>query len=290
VRGRGGGRLGRTVAWSAAVVLAGLAGAAVAAVLAGRAGLFAPTVGTPATPSATPSPSLTTPSPSATAEPTSSRTPPPTRALGCVLSRTQGDFDGDGAVDVAIVHYPEPRTGCAQDPLAGPFPYHVAVRFGSGQEVDAVPDGCLTLCRGRTALDLDGDGRDELAVLVEQGASTSFISFFRVGPDGVGAIPVAPPGAPGFDAGAPAVFALGGSVMHFDYLTCGEEEGGPVLVATATVLAYPEMEYRTRDVTFRFDGTALVPLRTGRRVIPASDVPAPATPVPLGDPCPGLEW
>ncbi|HXF58052.1 MAG TPA: hypothetical protein VNO34_10885 [Actinomycetota bacterium] len=204
------------------------------------------------------------------------------------MSRTEGDFDGDGATDVATVHYVLPEGGCVEDVFAQPLPYRVAVRFGSGATLDVPTDACSRVCQGRVAVDLDRDGRDELALLVDQGASTSFLSFLRVGTDGAAGIPVAPPGAPGFEPGAPGVFPFGGSVVHFDFLTCAEERGEPRVVATSAVLAPDGSRYEVRDAVFRFDGSAFVPLRTEQRTVPASEDGAPQAPLPLGPPCPGL--
>lgn len=265
-----------------ALLVLAAGGAALGAALARREGRPPP----PAPTGPAPTASITAPT---TVTPTApGPTSPSPLAMGCQVSRTEGDFDGDGAADVATVHYVLPEGGCVEDLFAQPLPYRVAVRFGSGPTLDVPTGPCSRVCQGRAAVDLDRDGRDELALLVEQGASTSFLSFFRVGPDDVAAIPVAPPGAPGFDPGLPAVFPTGGSVVHPDFLTCTEEEGEPRLVATSAVLAPDGSRYEVQDVVFRFDGVAFVPVRTHRRTVPASEAGSPEGPLPVGTPCPGL--
>ena len=58
-------------------------------------------------------------------------------AAGCVLARTTGDFDGDGAPDVARLVAPvAPGQSCAH---VLPEPVHLRVSFGSGGNVDQLP-------------------------------------------------------------------------------------------------------------------------------------------------------
>lgn len=280
----------RKALWLAALSLlvVGAGGAGLA--LARRAGTPPPPTPTGPAPSVfVEAPSTTTPvAPSTTTPGAPGTASPSPLALGCEVSRTRGDFDGDGATDVATVHYVPPEGGCVEDVSAQPLPYRVAVRFGSGATLDVPAGACTWVCQGWGAVDLDRDGRDELALLVEQGASTSFLSFFRVGPDEVAPIPVAPPGAPGFDPGVPAVFPFGGSVVHPDFLTCTEEEGELRVVATSAVLAPDGSRYEVQEVVFRFDGAALVPVRTDRRAVRTAEDGSPRGPLPMGTPCSGL--
>lgn len=118
---------------------------------------------------------------SAQTSPASSSSP---GATGCVLARTTGDFDGDGAPDVATLVAPVATgQGCAHV-LARPF--RLRVSFGSGRKLDQVLPCGQRPCAGGsvgepfTATDLDGDGRSELAVGVGPGAAIDFVGFFRV--------------------------------------------------------------------------------------------------------------
>jgi hypothetical protein len=115
---------------------------------------------------------------------TSPASPSSPGAPGCVLARTTGDFDGDGARDVATLVAPVAAgQGCAHV-LARPF--RLRVGFGSGRKLDQVLPCGQRPCAGGsvgepfTATDLDGDGRSELAVGVGPGAAIDFVGFFRV--------------------------------------------------------------------------------------------------------------
>jgi hypothetical protein len=106
----------------------------------------------------------------------------------CVLARTRGDFDRDGTSDAAaLVALVPAGTGCRERDLASLRPrYHVHVRFGSGGGVDRRLRRCghgpcdLTPGQLFAATDLDGDGRDELAVQELPGAVIQTVGLFRV--------------------------------------------------------------------------------------------------------------
>src|SRR5215207_2372524 len=119
----------------------------------------------------------------------SAQTSPPSSsspgATGCLLARTTGDFDGDGAPDVARLVAPVAvGQGCAH--VLAPRRVHLRVTFGSGRTLDQVLRCGDRPCSGGsvgepfTGTDLDGDGRTELAVGVGPGAAIDFVEFFRV--------------------------------------------------------------------------------------------------------------
>ncbi len=116
------------------------------------------------------------------------------------MARTRGDFDGDGTADAAtLVAVVPAETGCGERALASLRPqYHVRVRFGSGGSVDRRLRRCGTgpcdLRWGQqfAATDLDGDGRDELAVQELPGAVIQTVGLFRVARRDVHALRIAP--------------------------------------------------------------------------------------------------
>jgi len=119
---------------------------------------------------------------SAQTSPASSSSP---GAPGCVLARTTGDFDGDGAADVATLVAPvAPGQSCAH--VLAPPRAHLRVSFGSGRTLDQLLRCGDRPCFGGsvgepfTATDLDRDRRSELAVGVGPGAAIDFVEFFRV--------------------------------------------------------------------------------------------------------------
>jgi hypothetical protein len=119
---------------------------------------------------------------SAQTSPASSSSP---GATDCVLAKTTGDFDDDGAPDVARLVAPVAvGQSCAH--VLAPRRVHLRVSFGSGRNLDQVLRCGDRPCSGGSvgepfaATDLDGDGRSELAVGVGPGAAIDFVGFFRV--------------------------------------------------------------------------------------------------------------
>jgi hypothetical protein len=117
-----------------------------------------------------------------------------------------------------------------------------------------LPD-CQEAC-GQTlaTTDLDGDGADELILLTQRGASTEFVEVYELPVSenfGQQAATVADPGAPGYPAGEAAVFAMGGSVTHMDFLTC--LAGSHEVVATSAKLNDNQTEWAIHETVFTFD-------------------------------------
>lgn len=132
----------------------------------------------------------------------------------CTQAMTSGDFDGDGTLDEAklIVVVPADlscdRNG---DVYAQMESQQIEVGFGSGQTLDqtlADCQPCLTGSLAFAATDLDGDGRDELAIDVGPGAAIDYVEFYRVDPSGISALVVSEPGDPPYVEPGPAI--LGG--------------------------------------------------------------------------------
>jgi hypothetical protein len=133
-----------------------------------------------------------------------------------VLARTTGDFDGDGARDVATLVDVVPAAQTCKHAVTFARPHlHLRVVFGSGGEVDQRLTHCAYgLCPdapGRlfAATDLDGDGRSELAVEVGPGAAIDNLEFFRVARHAIHPLRIAPEGTARADL-RPGLAVLGG--------------------------------------------------------------------------------
>ncbi len=142
---------------------------------------------------------------------------PPTASLSstqCRQVHTTGDFDGDGVTDraelVAIVSgdvFCE-DTGRVVSHLLSE---QIDVRFGSGQTLEwpfTACKPCMTGGETFTPTDLDGDGRDELAIDVGPGAAIDYVGFYRVDPHGIHPLVVADPADRPYMKPGPAI--LGG--------------------------------------------------------------------------------
>ncbi|TMK55709.1 MAG: hypothetical protein E6G54_09680 [Actinobacteria bacterium] len=146
-----------------------------------------------------------------TTSPSATATTSPTR---CVQATTSGDFDGDGTTDEAeLVELVSGPVSCQNggEVTSHLLPQQIDVHFGSGQMLqqpfkDCQP--CLTGGGVFSATDLDGDGRDELAIDVGPGASLDDVEFYRVDLNGVHPLLVADPGDPPYVEPGPAI--LGG--------------------------------------------------------------------------------
>jgi TolB protein len=148
-------------------------------------------------------------------------------------SMVTGDFDGDGASDKAYIS----PNFCVEPGTPTEAPWTLSVDYAPGGDIWPMPECGKDVCRALGAGDLNGDGIDELAVLVGEGASTQFVEFFEV-PLGAGGPQVANVGpslgSKEFPAGLPPRFPFGGSVTHYAALGC---DGRQVISETATLNA-----------------------------------------------------
>ncbi len=132
----------------------------------------------------------------------------------CVQATTSGDFDGDGTVDEAkVIAIVSGDVSCDRnkDMYSHLESQQLQVRFGSGQALDRRLTDCQPCLTGSlvfTATDLNGDGRDELAIDVGPGAATDYVGFYRVDSSGIRPLVVAEPGDPPDVEPGPAI--LGG--------------------------------------------------------------------------------
>jgi hypothetical protein len=210
-----------------------------------------------------------------------SATPSVTR---CVQASTSGDFDGDGTTDTAkflelasgIV--PCDRSGEVFENLSS---QELEIRFGSGQALERT----FTDCQGGlcgyvfAATDLDGDGRDELAIDVSSGGALGLVEFYRVELDGIRSLVVAEPGDPpyvqpgrailggGFDSGlqSPMVCRVNDDGTRELASIHAENVGGPLSgpweVHTTTMVLRGErlVVTSTDDSRASFPGTSGIP-------------------------------
>lgn len=132
----------------------------------------------------------------------------------CIQARTSGDFDGDGTADTAeFVEVVSGQVSCKRSGrvVGNLDSQEVVVRFGSGQTMEQP----FTDCGGGlcafvfAATDLDGDGRDELAIEVGPGAAITFVGFYRVAPSGIRQLLIEEPGDPPYVKPGPAVIGGG---------------------------------------------------------------------------------
>jgi hypothetical protein len=143
---------------------------------------------------------------------------PAPNAPECVLARTSGDFDGDGAKDVALLETFDQR--CADKVAKRPT---IHIEFGDG----TIWQRQFKQCQGGScnevfaATDLDGDGRSELVTEVGPGSALDFVELFRVARHGLQPLTIAPPGRPqlGISPG-PAIFGGGFDSGAQNPITC----------------------------------------------------------------------
>ncbi len=155
----------------------------------------------------------------------------------CVQGKTSGDFDGDGTVDNAeFVEIVSGSVSCDRggDVFENLSSQEFVIGFGSGQTLEQP----FTDCQGGlcayvfAAADLDGDGRDELAIDVTSAACVALVEFYRVDPGGIRPLVIAQPGDPPYVEPGPAI--LGGgfdSILQSPIACTVDAEGTRELVS-----------------------------------------------------------
>jgi hypothetical protein len=202
----------------------------------------------------------------------------------CVQASTSGDFDGDGTTDTAT--FLELASGIVRCDQSGEVfenlsSQELEIRFGSGQALETT----FTDCQGGlcayvfAATDLDGDGRDELAVDVSSAAATGLVEFYRVDHDGIRPLVIAEPGdrpyvepglailGGGFDSGlqSPIVCLANDDGIRELVSIHAENVGGPLSgpwgVHTTTLVLRGErlVVTSTDDSKTSFPGTSGIP-------------------------------
>jgi Tol biopolymer transport system component len=202
----------------------------------------------PVPPSGSASPSLVaSPSPSVSVAPQDCSTR---------QSSATGDFDGDGTLETARVA----PSYCFKQRTQKDAPWTLSIHFGNaGVEVGewSMRECSKQMCQILGAGDLNGDGLDELAVIVEEGASTALIEFFPIHLDAVGPTPVVvvSPGEEGFPSGEAARFPYGGSVTHYAALGCGEND----VISEVATLSADQTEWAVHVTNLHLDAAGPAP-------------------------------
>jgi WD40-like Beta Propeller Repeat len=218
---------------------------------------------------------------------------PPSLSPHCDASDVTGDFEGDDALDLAVVA----KTECLTEPTDyynTEYALHVqwfAPEGGHPAEgIVPLPD-CRKVCRALAAADLNGDGVDEFILQVDAGASTDFIQVYELPASEAFGRPaiVAPPGSPRWPPNEPAEFALYGSVTHYDAFGC-DLINNQVIVQSAA-LDSDHMRWSVHESILRFDPTQEVPFGQFTVVSerdftePAEENVGPGDQFEPGDPC-----
>lgn len=195
-------------------------------------------------------------------------------AQQCLLrSMDTADLNGDGRDDLVEVYFepPSPETTCLASDRPGTYFAHLEISTGVGTAqayTQELPE-CETFgCGPFAGPDLDGDGRDEVAITLVLGGPTSSFGLYRFdpsAPDGraLQRFEVAEPGDPWSDMfgtpPGPSMFAWYGSVTHQHWMSC-EAKGRHQLAAETVVLGQDgESTYHWHGVWLRVEGLRLVP-------------------------------
>jgi hypothetical protein len=133
------------------------------------------------------------------------------------VSTASGDFDGDGAADTATTY----RVG----PKSAPE-WHVAVDLATGARADSIVPRDLGRAPGignaavAGAVDVNGDGTDELWASVGSGSIGTLAALFVIDGCGVEAATA---------DGTAVVFSVGGASGSFAGLDCTDVDGNGAL-------------------------------------------------------------
>lgn len=190
----------------------------------------------------------------------------------------EGDFDGNGTIDAAfVVTRLGDVGGCPQADQATNV---LGVDLTGDGAIDAEigPIGCELDCRPSMAIDLDGDGADELLVQ-ELGGAILGLAPYRLGGSAdspaLEPILVTEPGDPpnGFTTGEPPLLYVGGDEGFAARLECDPTEVGVVLSATTANLDSIEQPttWTIRRTEFRMDGDRFVVLDSRSSQVPVGD-------------------
>lgn len=184
----------------------------------------------------------------------------------CNESSTLADFDGDGSVDAVAVGFRGCETGSE---LSDPT---MVVSWSSGETGSWVLDQCgvaqpegppraTGICEVFAAPDLNGDGRSELAVKVQQSAgSIVLLQFYALAHDETTQTPIQiAPGGPGpseITAGQIATLTFGSSPDYEENIRCTTSpDGDPIFLVTVAELQ--DEQWSVFEGTWHYDGRVM---------------------------------
>jgi hypothetical protein len=168
-------------------------------------------------------------------------------------SSVRGDFDADGGLDTALVY----GTACKR---LGPGKLRLIMADGTSIEQSlrservtrGGPAACLAGCAAFAATDIDGEGRDELALELDHGASQSFFGLFRLVGRRVARIPLSERGAL-----VPITFGYYGSLCCASDALCRRRNGRAYVVDVST--GHNEFYTSSTADEYVYDGRVLRP-------------------------------
>jgi Domain of unknown function (DUF5074) len=188
----------------------------------------------------------------------------PTQTV-CSESESSGDFDGDGSLDSAQLHalVPLPQSDCSPESLEAGLRFELVVELGSTTFTAPFGD-CINPpdCQLLRGSDFDGDGRDELTVMLSA-TSSSVSAIYRITETGTHPLDLAAPGDPGFLE--PGPIRLGGhqtSIMSSGFECRIEDDGSRVLVAWGAERDDGVSPYRMHLTTLALHGDTFTVVAT----------------------------
>lgn len=180
--------------------------------------------------------------------------------IGCVSEAT-ADLDGDGSVDrlltYALVH-----------PNGIPETWHGRVDLASGDASSlSFPEELVqSPVRPEAAVDLDGDGDQEILTRIWQGASEMGVSVVML--DEAGSLILAR-----MASGSVLEIAMSGSVGHGSGGTCRDLDSDGTRELVLRNISYDDTSeaYEWRETTYRWEGPTLLQVRVDRGTIRRDD-------------------
>jgi hypothetical protein len=165
------------------------------------------------------------------AGPNTETTATPQGSSVCFESESTGDFDGDGVLDRVKLHALVPFERCSPDALETDWRFEIRVELASGT-ISTPFEDCPSLfdCELLGGSDLDGDGRDELAVILTN-AATATTGLYRVAGSGVEPLKVEHPGDPDYLEPGPIVLGGNHDAISQAGFECLVKEARRVVVA-----------------------------------------------------------
>lgn len=188
----------------------------------------------------------------------------PTQTV-CSESESSGDFDGDGSLDRAQLHalVPLPQSDCGPGSLEVGWRFELAVELASTTFTAPFGD-CINPpdCQLLRGSDFDGDGRDELTVMLSA-TSSSVSAIYRITETGSHPLELAAPGDPGFLE--PGPIRLGDhqtSIMSSGFECRVEDDRSRLLVAWSAERDDGVSPYRMHLTTLELDGDTFTVVAT----------------------------